>query len=120
VRNLRDQPVLAGIETVNKALPESLPADPADIARRIFETNEQGAYPIVSLTWLLVPVRPAVRSAEMLKDFLGWAVGQDGQKRAKLLDYVPLNGALTELAVSQIEKIEVSLPRWHGMTPSSV
>jgi phosphate transport system substrate-binding protein len=106
VRNLKEQPVLAGIDSVNKALPKSLPQDPADIAHKIFETNEEDAYPIVSLTWLLVPVRPDARSAELLKDFLSWAVGPDGRNRVKLLDYVPLNEPLTELALAQIDKIQ--------------
>jgi phosphate transport system substrate-binding protein len=106
VRNLKDQPGLAGIESVNKALPKVLPPNPAEIARAIFETNVEDAYPIVSLTWLLAPVHPGARSGELIKDFLTWVVGQDGRDRAKLLDYVPLNDALTDLGLSEIQRIQ--------------
>jgi len=110
VRNLMDQPVLAGIESVNKALPKTLPPNPQEIARAIFETNVEDAYPIVSLTWVLAPLSPSARSGELIKDFLSWAVGPDGRDRAKLLDYVPLNDALTDLALSEIQKIQPNTP----------
>ena len=67
----------------------------------------QGAYPISSLTWLLVHEnqRDAAKGKQLV-DFLRWAL-TDGQRHAATLDYAPLPEEMSKRLLDRIETIKV-------------
>ena len=79
---------------------------PADFRVSIANPTGNGAYPIASFTWLLVPVpgRDAAKTA-ILADFLKWMLA-DGQKLAPRLDYAPLPNSVIEKVREQIKQVQ--------------
>jgi phosphate transport system substrate-binding protein len=79
---------------------------------RISVVNAPGAdaYPISSLTWLLVYQRqPDATKGRHLVDFIRWAL-TDGQQSAPRLDYAPLPGGLTGQLRTRLDQIQVGAP----------
>lgn len=81
---------------------------PADFRVSITNAPGNGAYPISSFTWLLLYANPPDKaSAQVLVDFLKWAV-TDGQKYTTDLGYAPLPDSVVKAELAAIEKIKVS------------
>jgi phosphate transport system substrate-binding protein len=79
---------------------------PADFALKVPDPTDAGAYPITSLTWLLLyPTYKDASKKEALDAVINWAL-TDGKKFSDELGYIPLpagvNGKVTE-AVSKIQ-----------------
>jgi phosphate transport system substrate-binding protein len=79
---------------------------PADFALKVPDPANEGAYPITSLTWLLLyPKYDDAAKGEALKAVIDWSL-QDGKKFSDELGYVPMptgvNGKVTE-AVAKIQ-----------------
>jgi phosphate transport system substrate-binding protein len=77
---------------------------------RVSITNSPGkdAYPIASLTWMLIPSQISdAKKAEALKGFLHWMLA-DGQKDAPGLDYAPLPKEIVAREVKQVDQINTS------------
>ena len=90
VKNPAGQFVKASVQTVSAAALSSASSMPDDF--RVSVTNAPGrdAYPIVSYTWLLVPLNsPDPAKGRILKDFLRWML-QYGERQADGLAYAPL------------------------------
>lgn len=76
---------------------------------RVSITNPPGkdAYPIASLTWLLLYAEPTDKArGRIMKDFVRWAV-TDGQKYARELGYAPLPQNVAEMELKALDQIRV-------------
>ena len=81
---------------------------PADFALDVPDPTPKDAYPIVSLTWLLLyenPKDPA--KAKAMKDFLAWAY-KDGKQYVTELGYIPLPDALVTKVTAALDTIKVA------------
>ncbi len=81
---------------------------PADFAVKVPDPEGKDAYPIVSLTYLLMyenPKDPA--KAKAFNDFVKWAYS-DGKAVATELGYLPLPDELTTKAIAAIDTIKVA------------
>jgi phosphate transport system substrate-binding protein len=79
---------------------------PADFALKVPDPANEGAYPITSLTWLLLyPKYDDTAKGEALKAVIDWSLA-DGKKFSDELGYVPMpagvNGKVTE-AIAKIQ-----------------
>jgi phosphate transport system substrate-binding protein len=107
VKNAAGNFVAPTIESVTAAAAGALEKLPPDSDYRISIVNAPGAqaYPISSLTWILVyknqsdPVK-----GKKLVDFLRWAL-HDGEQFASTLDYAPLPAALVARLDNQLAAI---------------
>ena len=89
------EPTIASITAAAEGVTASLGAD-ADYRISIVNGPGAGAYPISSLTWLLVYQNaPDAAKAKKLVDFMRWMYST-GQQGAASLDYAPLPAALTQ------------------------
>jgi len=92
----------ASIDAAYRASEKSIPTD-----FRASLTNASGAesYPIVSFTWLYVPVKPndAVR-AKALANYLEWVLGT-GQMSAERHGYTPLPASLTPKVLAKVHTL---------------
>jgi phosphate transport system substrate-binding protein len=71
-------------------------------------TNAEGAdaYPISSLTWLLVRPNPTDAAKDkLLKDFLNWMLTPEAQRMAADLHYAPLPVKLIEIEQKRIKEL---------------
>lgn len=60
------------------------------------------AYPIVTLTWILLDDRPAASAKDkVLRDFVGWGL-TNGQAMAPGLGYIPLPGTISKPAIETV------------------
>jgi phosphate transport system substrate-binding protein len=67
------------------------------------------AYPIVTYTWLLLyKANPESRKAEVLRDFVNYAL-TDGQKEAEPLGYIPLPPAVVEKIKAAVQSTEAAV-----------
>ena len=92
IRNAAGNFVAPTIRSVTEAAAGVAKGLPATTDYRISIVNAPGkaAYPISSMTWILVYENmPDSAKAKKLSDFLKWAI-HDGQKLAPALDYAPL------------------------------
>jgi phosphate transport system substrate-binding protein len=81
-------------------------AIPADLQIKVPDSQADGAYPIVTYTWLLFrKVYDSAQTADTLKSFLRFAAADDQQRTAQELGYLRLpNDVVTRLR-SEIETI---------------
>lgn len=104
--------VAPSIESVTAAASGAMAALGANSDYRVSVVNAPGAdaYPISSLTWLLVYQRqPDATKGRHLVDFIRWAL-TDGQQSAPSLDYAPLPGTLTGQLRTRLDQIQVGAP----------
>jgi phosphate transport system substrate-binding protein len=100
--------VKANFESVGAGLDSVTSALPADL--RAVATNGQAkdAYPMASLTFLIVPSKfedPAKR--DLVKKFLTWAYDINaGQKAVLAFDYNALPPKILDEARSQVDRIQ--------------
>jgi phosphate transport system substrate-binding protein len=81
---------------------------PADFALQVPDPEAKDAYPIVSLTWVLLyenPKDPA--KAKAFSEFLRWAL-KDGKQYASELGYLPLPDDLATKVVAALDTIKVA------------
>ena len=81
---------------------------PADFALQVPDPAGKEAYPIVSLTWMLLYEQPkdAAKAKEMA-EFLRWSV-KDGKQYATELGYIPLPDELATKVSATLDKIKVA------------
>jgi len=90
VRNHAGKMIAPSVEALDRAAKSAaLPLN--DDARVVLlDSDDEGAYPIAALSFVVVPRDAADRGkGEALAKFLWWAV-HDGQRFARALDYAPL------------------------------
>ena len=109
VLNAAGEFVAPSIEAVTAAAAGAAARLPADTDYRISIVNSPGAgaYPISSLTWLLL-YREQTDSvkARKLVEFLRWAL-TEGEKQAAALDYAPLPSAIADRLLQRLDSIQV-------------
>jgi phosphate transport system substrate-binding protein len=80
---------------------------PADFALTVPDPADPGAYPITSLTWLLLyPTYTDAAKVEALKAVINWSL-TDGEKFAKELNYIPLGSGVKDKVIEAVSKIAV-------------
>lgn len=79
---------------------------PADFALEVPDPADPKAYPISTLTWLLLyPEYQDAAKQEALTNVISWALS-DGKSAANDLGYIPLQGELVTKVEAEIGKIE--------------
>lgn len=95
VQNRSGQFVRASTESVSAAAASMAQSMPDDFRTSITDVRGDNAYPIASLTWLLVPLQsPDPAKGKALKDFLQWML-QYGEGEAAASAYAPLPPAVS-------------------------
>ena len=109
IKNASGADVDATIESITAAaagVAKGLPKD-TDFRVSIVNAPGKGAYPIASMTWLLVYEHQTdATKGKKLVDFLKWMT-VDGQKSAASLDYAPLPAAIIKQLQSRIATIKI-------------
>ena len=103
VRNRAGRFVRASPDSVSAAAQSLAATMPNDF--RVSVTNPPGAdaYPIASLTWLLVPVQsPDPAKGRILQEFLRWML-RSGEGEADALSYAPLPPTIAHKVAGAIE-----------------
>ena len=101
------EPSIGGVTAAAAAVAKGLPKD-TDFRVSIVNAPGKDAYPISSLTWLLVYEQQANgEKGKKLVDFLKWMLA-DGQKDAAALDYAPLPPAIVKQLQERIKAIKIS------------
>ena len=81
---------------------------PADYALQVPDPEQADAYPIVSLTWMLLYEQPKdAAKAKEISDFLRWAL-KDGKQYATELGYIPLPDELATKISATLDTIKVA------------
>ena len=109
VRNQAGTFVAPTLENIQAAAAGVLEALPADTDFRVSIVNAPGAqaYPISSLTWVLVyEQQPDSVKGRKLVDFLRWAL-TEGDQQAAALDYAPLPAPLVERVLARLDSVRV-------------
>lgn len=91
----------AGAAVANTKVGDNLVFDPIN-------ATGDSAYPITSPTYVLTYAKyPDAGKVALLKAYLGYLLGKDGQALAKSVDFAPLPTDLAQKATAQIDKITV-------------
>ena len=105
VRNAAGQWVQASDESVAAAAMASLASIPADFRVSIVDAPGAGSFPIVSFTWLLVPVGPEETWRDaVMREFLLWML-EHGEAEAARAGYAPLPASLAMRVKATVEKL---------------
>lgn len=98
------EPTIASITTAAEGVTAALTPD-ADYRISIVNGPGAAAYPISSMTWLLIYQNsPDAAKAKKLVDFMRWMYST-GQQSAATLDYAPLPAALVTRLTERLGKI---------------
>jgi phosphate transport system substrate-binding protein len=100
------EPTIANIQAAAAGALESLP-DSTDFRVSIVNAPGAQAYPISSLTWILLYRNQTdAAKAQQLLDFLRWAL-TEGDQQAAALDYAPLPGPVVQRVVHRLDSVQV-------------
>jgi phosphate transport system substrate-binding protein len=90
VRNRAGAYVAPTLGSLDRAARSALPRMPDDLRLSIVDSEDEGAYPIAALSFIIIPRDAKERpKAEALARFVWWGL-HDGQRHAAALDYAPL------------------------------
>ncbi len=109
IRNAAGNFVAPSVETTTAAAAGALAALPANTDYRVSIANAPGgnAYPISTMTWMLVYRTPRdTAKARKLVQFLRWGL-TDGQAVETALDYAPLPTAMTARLRQRLDSLGV-------------
>ncbi|MBI3792164.1 MAG: phosphate ABC transporter substrate-binding protein PstS [Gemmatimonadetes bacterium] len=100
------EPTIASVTAAAAAIAKGLPKD-TDFRLSIVNPGGKDAYPIASMTWLLVYEQQGnAAKGKQLVDFLKWMLVY-GQKSAPALDYAPLPAPIVKQLQDRIKQIKV-------------
>ena len=100
-------PSIASITAAAQGAIDALPAD-TDYRISIADAPGAGAYPISSMTWLLIyKTPPDAAKAKTIVDFMRWMYST-GQQMAPALDYAPLPPALAQRLTERLATISLT------------
>lgn len=98
------EPTIASITAAAQGAIDALPTD-TDYRISIVNGPGAGAYPISSMTWLLIYATPPdAAKGKKLVDFMRWMYST-GQQSAASLDYAPLPAALAQRLTERLGSI---------------
>jgi phosphate transport system substrate-binding protein len=110
IRNVGGQFVTPSIESVTAAagaIADTI-SDNSDYRLSIVNASGASAYPISSMTWLLVyQNQPDATKGQHLVDFLRWAY-ETGYKDAASLDYAPLPDKMRSKLIARLASIKIA------------
>jgi phosphate transport system substrate-binding protein len=110
MKNIAGEFVLPSIESVTAAagaIADTL-SDNSDYRLSILNATGKGAYPISSMTWLLVyQNQPDATKGQHIVDFLRWAY-ETGYKDAASLDYAPLPEKMRSRLIARLASIKIA------------
>ena len=110
IRNARGEFVAPSSSAVTAAAAGAITALPANTDYRISIVNApgRGAYPISSLTWILMykTQQDAVKGKQLL-DFVRWGL-TEGQRYEAALDYAPLPPAMARRLLKQLGSVRIA------------
>ena len=102
------EPTIASITAAAEGAVSALPAD-TDYRISIVNGPGAGAYPISSLTWLLVYATPPdAAKGKKVVDFMRWMYSTGAQQTAASLDYAPLPSALAQRLTDRLGSISLT------------
>ena len=106
VRNRAGKYVPPTLEALDRAARSSLSRLPEDNRLSIVDSDDEGAYPISALSFVIVrrDARDPAKGKALAK-FLWWAI-HDGQKLAAPLDYAPLPAELVTRAERSLQELK--------------
>lgn len=100
------EPTLENIQAAASAMLEQLPPD-TDYRVSIVNGPGAQAYPISSLTWILLYDQQADSvKGRKLVDFLRWALTK-GEQQAAALDYAPLPAPVVERVLKRLDEVKL-------------
>ncbi|GAC1684646.1 MAG: phosphate ABC transporter substrate-binding protein PstS [Gemmatimonadaceae bacterium] len=108
LQNAAGKFVPPSLEGASAAAAGTISKLPEDTDYRLSIVNSPGAdaYPIASLTWLLIYQKSShPAKAKKLVDFIRWAL-TEGEQQAASLDYAPLPGAVTARLTKRLSTVE--------------
>ncbi len=106
VQNKAGEFVEPSPEAVSKAAAGVVPEMvKSDFKLSITNAEGGGAYPISSFTWLLVYQEMKKDTGTKIKNFINWALSEEGQKMAAELKYAPLPKSLVKPVLSKVNGI---------------
>ncbi len=98
VRNRSGKYVAPTLESLDRAVRSALPRVPEDLRVSIVDSEDEQAYPIAALSFVIVPRESKERAkAEALARFVWWGL-HDGQRHAAALGYAPLPAEIVSRA----------------------
>ena len=109
VKNAAGQFVAPTIESLTAAVAGAVPKLPPDTDYRVSIVNspDPKAYPIASLTWLLIYERqPDAVKGQKLVDFMKWAL-TEGEGSAAVLDYAALPPSIVPRLIERLSTIKL-------------
>lgn len=109
VRNRSGNYVQPTVESIHAALGSVSQELPPDTDYRISVVDAAGAqaYPISSLTWLLIyEQQPNAAKGRKLADFLRWAL-TEGEQQAAALDYAPLPETMAQRLIQRLDSLKL-------------
>lgn len=105
VRNRAGKYVPPTIESLDRAARSALARMPADLRVSIVDSDDEQAYPIAALSFLILPRDARERPrAEALARFVWWGL-HDGQRHAAALEYAPLPSEMVERAERAVKTL---------------
>lgn len=109
VRNAAGQWMVPTLESATAAAMSVDWRPESDFRVSITDAAAPGAYPITSLTWLLIyRDNPDTRAARELRDFLAWMISPEAQEQARQLHYAPLPPAILQLVRDRIGSLRAA------------
>ena len=104
------EPTIASITAAAEGIAATLGAD-ADYRVSIVDGPGAGAYPISSLTWLLIyQTPPDAAKGKKIVDFMRWMY-TTGQQSAASLDYAPLPAVMSQRLTDRLASITLTATR---------
>jgi phosphate transport system substrate-binding protein len=100
VRNVAGQWPLVSADSLRSAMPSVPPDRPVDLACAVLNSPNRNAYPVTSLTWLVIPIQP--REGAPVAEFLRYMLGTDGQSPVEAAGHVPLTEPLLNQALGKV------------------
>jgi phosphate transport system substrate-binding protein len=90
VKNRSGNYIAPTLESLDRAARSALPRMPDDLRLSIVDSEDESAYPIAALSFIVLPRDAKERpKAEALARFVWWGL-HEGQRHAAALDYAPL------------------------------
>jgi phosphate transport system substrate-binding protein len=107
VQNAAGEYVRASLDSVTAAAAGAAANMPEDFRVSITNAPGKGAYPIASLTWILLFQNPSDKErGRVMVDFMKWAL-TEGQRSAATLGYAPLPKEVIDREMQALQKIQL-------------
>jgi phosphate transport system substrate-binding protein len=106
VQNAAGKWIKADLKSVTEAAAGAASNMPADFRVSITNAPGDGAYPISSFTWLLIPeqIKDPMKK-KVIHEFLRWML-HDGQTMTESLSYAPLPSEVVEMEMKVLERMQ--------------